>query len=170
VDADGSSVLGRAGSRCRRVLKILTGRSMPLSMQTSPAPEGYRPARCPECAALVRGDVPWCTACYVRLDGSPAGVASGLPAGPVRDAATAPPAQPASAPDALPEQLSSADPEDVDAVAARLLAELAATREQPGWTGWLPGTRAGRTVAVAALLAGCSAVLLAAMTLVGLVL
>lgn len=158
MDADGSSVLGRAGSRCRRVLKILTGRSMPLSMQTSPAPEGYRPARCPECAALVRGDVPWCTACYVRLDGSPAGVA------------TAPPTDPGSAPDALPEHLSSADPEDVDAVAARLLAELAATREQPGWTGWLPGTRAGRTVAVAALLAGCSAVLLAAMTLVGLVL
>ena len=167
MDADGSSVLGRAGSWSRRVLKILARRSMPSGMQTSPAPEGYRPARCPECAALVRGDVPWCTACYVRLDGPPAGEpVTAPPAEPV----AAPPAEPGTAPGAQVAHPDSADPEDVDAVAARLLAELAATGEQPGWTGWLPRTRAGRTAAVAALLAGCSAVLLAAMTLVGLVL
>jgi hypothetical protein len=139
---------------------------MPLPMQTSPAPQGYRPARCPECAALVRGDVPWCTACYVRLDG-------------------APPAEPATAPGAEtgerrrteplhadPQDVAAVDVAavDVEAVAARLLAELAATREHPGWAGWVPGTRAGRAAAVAALLAGCSAVLLAAMALVGLAL
>src|SRR4051812_36586444 len=115
---------------------------MSLLMQTSPAPEGYRPARCPECAALVRGDVPWCTTCYVRLDGTP-------PAGP----ATAPDAEaedprwtePGRAEPgrvepgrvepgrAEPPDLDAVDLDavDLDAVAARLLAELAATREHP---------------------------------------
>jgi hypothetical protein len=134
-------------------------------MQTSPAPEGYRPARCPECAALVRGDVPWCTACYVRLDGAPpAGPATAPGAGTEDPRRAEPGREPGRAEPAGVEAV------DLDAVAARLLAELAATREHPGRARWLPGTRAGRAAAVTALLAGCSAVLLAAMALVGLAL
>jgi hypothetical protein len=159
---------------------------MPLPMQTSPAPQGYRPARCPECAALVRGDVPWCTACYVRLDGAPPaepatapGAVSGAPrrteplhADPRDVEAVDVEAVDVAAVDVEAVDVEAVDVEavDVEAVAARLLAELAATREHPGWAGWVPGTRAGRAAAVAALLAGCSAVLLAAMALVGLAL
>jgi pyruvate/2-oxoglutarate dehydrogenase complex dihydrolipoamide acyltransferase (E2) component len=143
-------------------------------MQTRSAsdlsPHSGRPARCPRCAAAVRGDVPWCLTCYARFD--EAGAAAGTTA-----AEPSPPAAPESSPPAAPATTPSRpddepDPgrEDLEAVAARMLAELAATRDRAGWAGRLPRSRAGRAVLVSVLLAGCSGVLLGAMQLVGLAL
>src|SRR5215218_2321150 len=116
VDADGSSVLGRAGSLSGWVLKIGGRWPMPLSMQTSPAPQGYRPARCPECAALVRGDVPWCTACYVRLDGAPLTGPATAPGAELEDPCRAEPSREPSRVEPRRVEPGRADPADVEAV------------------------------------------------------
>lgn len=115
-----------------------------------------RPVRCAHCGTRVRGDVPWCLGCYAPLD-------AGVPQ--AAGAVEAPPLRPT--PDLVPHP---ARPDDVDTVATRMLAELAASRDEPAWASRLPGTRGGRTALVAGLVtAGCG-VLLAAMALVGLAL
>ena len=121
-----------------------------------------RPVGCPHCGTRVRGDVPWCLGCYEPLDAGPAGDAE------ASDAARPPQDAPHRAVVGLVSH--PARPDGLDAVATRLLAELAATRDEPGWASRLPGTPAGRTALVAGLVtAGCG-VLLAAMALVGLAL
>ena len=123
------------------------------------APGARRPAT--RALAVARGDVPWCLVCYAPFapeqppdpDPDPVPV-QGPPAGPTQ--ATHP------APAALPERMP-----DVDALADRLLAELAATDARPPWGRRLPQTRAGRAAWATGLLAGSSGVLLAVMSLVG---
>ena len=134
-------------------------------METYVAPRS-RPVHCPQCAATVRGDVPWCLACYTPFAADPTPDLAG----------PKPHAEPDAAPtaerDAQPNPGSGADPAgipDVDALAEQLLAELAASRDRPT-LGRLPATGAGRAAALAGLLTACSAVLLLAMSLVGLVL
>jgi hypothetical protein len=193
VDADGLSLVRRDPAGPAGCSRRADHRSMPCPMPSSPqadqAPENRRPTRCPRCATPVRGDVPWCTACYTRFDAVPDAMPGAVPDAvpdPVSDASTsaagrAVPAdvsldlpartQLRSEPATDPSTDPATDPADeVDAVAARLLAELAASRTQPGWARRLPGSRAGRTALAAALLAGCSVVLLTSMTLLGLAL
>jgi hypothetical protein len=141
-------------------------------MPTDLAPNRPRPTRCPQCSAVVRGDVPWCVACYAPLASQPdAGPAAEPEAGPAAEPDAGPPAQPEAGhePDVVTAGATEAAP-DVDALADRLLAELAATGHRPAWSRRLPSTRAGRAALVAGLLAACSAVLLLTMSLVGLVL
>ena len=126
---------------------------MQTPMDTQPAPDAPRPARCPQCSAVARGDVPWCLVCYAPFTPEKVPV-PGPPAGPAPVTGPAPAAQPDPAP-------------DVDALADRLLAELAATDARPAWGRRLPQTRAGRAAWATGLLAGSSGVLLAVMSLVG---
>ena len=143
---------------CARNVSRAPGRTpMQIPMDTHPAPDAPRPARCPQCSAVARGDVPWCLVCYAPF-------APEQPPGPVPR--PGPPAGPTPAthpaPAALPERIP-----DVDALADRLLAELAATDARPAWGRRLPQTRAGRAAWATGLLAGGSGVLLAVMSLVG---
>ena len=139
-------------------------------MQTDLAPNPPRPTHCPQCSAVVRGDVPWCLACYTPLVTAPDPEPDPEP-DPAPHLEPPPEIEPRHSPDA--DRAADADPPpgpDVDALAEQLLAELAARGATPTWSRWLPSTGAGRASLIAALLAGCSAVLLSAMSLVGLVL
>jgi hypothetical protein len=103
----------------------------------------------------VRGDVPWCLACYAAL-------AVAVPdADADADAAADAAAQVAPAAGPAP---------DVEQAAARMLAELAASGHRPPWVERLPTTSAARVALIAGLLTVVSTVLLAAMALAGLAL
>jgi hypothetical protein len=148
----------------------------------------------------VRGEVPWCVACYARLlpepqppphvETQPQREPTPEPTPePASEPASEPTAEPASEPDAGPRceldgdlQLGP-DPNasldraldvpsgpDVEALAERLLAELAASAQRPAWSRRLPSTRAARAGLAAGLLAACCGLLLLAMWLAGLVL
>jgi hypothetical protein len=106
----------------------------------------------------VRGDVPWCSACYARLDPD-------RPSTPVPR--RIPPTRPA--PRDVAARWTGASP-DVEQVADRMLAELAACVDRPGWAERLPTARAGRAVLVAGLVTAVATVVLGAMALVGLAL
>src|SRR4051794_24011632 len=122
-------------------------------MDTHRLPDGLRPTRCPQCSAIARGDVAWCLVCYAPF------AAEQVPdPGRHPDAARAPQAPPAAIPRSR---------QDVDAVADRLLAELAATGRRAPWPPWLPVTRGGRAVLATGLLAGSSGALLAVMSVLG---
>jgi hypothetical protein len=116
--------------------------------------DGRRPTHCPQCSTRVRGDVLWCLACYASLD-----AADPATEGPVRTRLGNP--NPAS---------QAAPAPDVEVLAARMIAELAASGNRPAWGARVPTTPTGRAVVMAGLLAVGCAVLLSAMGLVGLAL
>jgi hypothetical protein len=133
-----------------------------------------RPAACPSCGAAVRQDVPWCLQCYASLlpepeqkpeqkpelepEPTPAPVAVAVG----RDGAPPAPGEASAVGVALA-------PGELDAVADRMLAELAAQRDpQPRWASRLPGSRGGRAAVLAGVIAAAVAVLVAIMSLVGL--
>ncbi len=102
-----------------------------MTVNPATALEPDRGAVCPSCGAAVLAGVSWCTLCYASL------VPPSAPS-------PAPPAalqRPADAP------TSDLEPVDVEVIAARLLAELAATPDPiAGWTTHLPrssGAKAG---------------------------
>jgi hypothetical protein len=86
------------------------------------------PVACPACGAGVRGDVTWCLRCYANLCPDP-------PPDPVAGAAD-PAVDPGVEPGRQP-----AGPEQVDVLADRMLAELAAAgTARPGWLDRAPRT------------------------------
>jgi len=154
------------------------------AMETQLPPNAARPTRCPQCSTVVRGEVPWCLACYARLVPEPQSKPHPLPE-PLPEPASEPASEPTAGPrsqvdgglhpdpgpDACPDRDRGAvGGPDVDALADRLLAELAASGQRPAWSRWLPSTRAARAGLAAGLLAACCGLLLLAMWLVGLVL
>ena len=107
-----------------------------MTVNPATALEPDRGAVCPSCGAAVLTGVSWCTLCYASL------VPPALL--PAPSSAPEPPAalqRPADAP------TSDIEPVDVEVIAARLLAELAATPDpNAGWTTHLPrssGAKAG---------------------------
>ena len=110
------------------------------------AREPDRSAACPSCGAAVLTAVSWCTLCFASL----------IPA-------------PVPEPQATRHPVASATASDVEAIADRLLAELAATRApDTGWTARLPrsgGAKAGLIVGGAVI---GSTLLVLLMALVGL--
>jgi hypothetical protein len=155
---------------------------MTVAMPLLSGSDARRPTHCPRCSTRVRGDVPWCLACYARLHDGNLSVEQPVRK-PPEDPGPATPAAPGTAGRAAPATASQTTPAlasaatgqtgsapDVDEVAARLLAELAASGDRPAWAGRLPTTPAGRAVLIAGLLAAGCAVLLSAMALVGLAL
>jgi hypothetical protein len=132
-------------------------------MATLLGSDGRRPTHCPQCSTRVRGDVPWCLACYAPLADADRSTDQ-----PARTEPTDTPALPADpAPDL---EQSDLEQLDVRQVAARMLAELAAARDRPAWAERLPTTPAGRAALIAGLLTVVSTALLSAMALVGLAL
>lgn len=108
----------------------------------------HRPTACPSCGAAVRTDVTWCSLCYASL----------LPDQVV---------QPAPVPVVPPDVVASVD--EVEPIADRLLAELAASRDpQPAWVAHLPTSAAGRGGLIVGAVAAGTLLLFAAMSLLGL--
>jgi len=154
------------------------------AMETQLPPNAARPTRCPQCSTVVRGEVPWCLGCYARLLPEPQHEPHPEPdpepkpgAEPTPEATAAPRCEidgdlrPGSDPDAsLDRDRDVAGGPDVEALAERLLAELAASAQRPAWSRRLPSTRAARAGLAAGLLAACCGLLLLAMSLAGLVL
>lgn len=127
-------------------------------MPTNPLTARERPATCPSCGATVRTDVSWCGLCYAALGPE---VSADEPAAPPTSVAD-PAAGAASSEGSAP---------DVEAIADRLLAELAASRDPaPSWVGRLPQSAAGKAGLIAAGAVIGALVLVAAMSLLGLVL
>lgn len=139
-----------------RYLSIST--LMTANPATAPEPDRY--AACPSCGAVAHATVSWCTLCFASLT-PPEPTPQPTPA-------SEPPAQ--DRPEAgAPTSDVGAPTSDVDAIADRMLAELAATGEpKPGWTAKLPrtgGAKAG--VIVGGVVIG-SLLLVSLMTVVGL--
>ena len=128
-----------------RYLSIST--LMTANPATAPEPDRY--AACPSCGAVAHATVSWCTLCFASL--------------------TPPAPTPAFEPPAQDGPEAGAPTSDVDAIADRMLAELAATGEPtPVWTARLPrtgGAKAG--VIVGGVVIG-SLLLVSLMTVVGL--
>jgi hypothetical protein len=103
------------------------------------------PVACPACGAGVRGDVTWCLRCYANLCPDPPPglrpsdrVTSGAPR--VTPDPVAGAADPAVDPGVEPGR-QPAGPEQVDVLADRMLAELAAAgTARPGWLDRAPRT------------------------------
>lgn len=123
--------------------------------------------RCPTCAAHVPAGASWCTLCYADLRPAPAAAPAPCPepAAPV----PAPVGTPAEGPSGRRGKHARRDPDvagnqpeaDVEAVAARLLAELAASESGPALgrysdlvdsTGKKVAVMAGGTAAAMAVL------------------
>jgi hypothetical protein len=110
-----------------------------------PAALEQLPAACPACGAGVRGDVTWCLRCYANLRPDPP--SRPRPADPPRPGSGPLPAAPdqlfdgvQAPPGTGPGQLALT-PEQVEALADRMLVELAAsTADRPGWFGRAPRT------------------------------
>ena len=123
-----------------------------MSANPATAREPDRSAACPSCGAAVLTAVSWCTLCFASLVPAPV-----------------PTPTPAPEPQATRHPVASATASDVEAIADRLLAELAATRApDTGWMARLPrsgGAKAGLIVGGAVI---GSTLLVLLMALVGL--
>ena len=123
---------------------------------TSAGSTSEQPAACPSCGAAVRHYVPWCLQCYASLE----------PERPQPERRRPEPAQePEGGPDEPPVTTTRAD---IDAIADRMLAELA--RDAPLVTGVLarlPESRSGRLGVAAGLVAAFGLVILLVMTVLG---
>jgi hypothetical protein len=104
------------------------------------------PAACPACGAGVRGDVTWCLRCYANLRPDPPSRPGSvdLP-GPGPGSASASSDQHADDPQGQPgtgrAPRAALESEQVDALADRMLAELAASAaDRPAWLGRAPRT------------------------------
>lgn len=132
-------------------------------MSTNPLTARERPAACPSCGATVRADVSWCGLCYASLRPE---VSADEPA--AQPTSVADPAAGAAAFDVVSSKVAGPD---VEAIADRLLAELAASRDPaPSWVGRLPRSAAGKAGLIAAGAVIGALVLVAVMSLLGLVL
>jgi hypothetical protein len=95
---------------------------------TGPELDPEQPTTCPRCGAAVRHDVPWCLQCYANLR---------PPVEPETPAGSTP----------APGSARSADPGEIDAIAARMLAELSTTsRSLPSWWSRVPTTPAAKAL------------------------
>ena len=122
-------------------------------MTTNPGSEPQhqpeRGAACPSCGAAVVTGVSWCSLCFASL----------LPLAP--EAEPTPPA--AERPEA---GLAASE---VDAIADRMLAELAATHDPgAGWTARLPQTGGGKAGFIVGAVVVGALLLVALMTVLGL--
>lgn len=148
-------------------------------MATDPMLASPRPAVCPACGAAVRTDVSWCGLCYASLAPLPeadADPASSADRQPIADAAASDLARSDLPPIDGVELGSSGDPaparaDDPKEVADQLIAQLAATRNpEPRWLAGLPRTPGAKAaLMIGGVLVG-SVVLLALMSLLGLLL
>ena len=139
------------------------------------------PTACPSCGATVRTAVAWCGLCYAALVPAPAPAAQVVLVEAVLERL------PEQAPrrgrhsrDEDRERVTAdvgadvdtvvpASDADVDLVADRLLAELAATRDpQPAWMQRLPSSTGGRVALIGGAVAVGTLLLVAAMSLIGL--
>ncbi|PPK95286.1 hypothetical protein CLV92_106107 [Kineococcus xinjiangensis] len=141
------------------------------------SPVAPDPVRCPSCSARVRPRQEWCSLCHAALRPEPAvaPVPSAAPpaAGPAEPVGSAPgdPAPTAFPAGAEGEQLdlfadgpgAGGERPDVDAVAERLLAELAASTSRP-----VAASRGRQALMAAGGAAALTALILLVLTIVGL--
>jgi len=124
-------------------------------MTTDAPAAASRPTDCPHCGATVRSAMPWCALCFGSLGDT--GRRSAPPAG--EDPPDDPSADDQPAGSARARSVAAPPaPDDVDALAARMLARVAAADDDP-LRGRAPGSRrdalalmAGGTVAGCLLL------------------
>lgn len=131
------------------------------------------PTACPSCGAAVRAAVDWCGLCYASLapEPPPAAVDPATTVGPQPG-----PRRGRHSRDADDGEVGAgsgvdtkAPPTSTDALADRLLAELAATRDpQPAWLDRLPSSTGGRVALIGGAVAVGTLLLVAAMSLLGL--
>jgi hypothetical protein len=124
------------------------------------------PSTCPACGARVRAGAPWCTQCYAPL--RPGAVdeptSAGRPAGPDERAEDDEPV----APPRVADPATAADPAEVERVAAQMLAELAAGRDEVrGLSSRLPSSPGARAALVAVVIVVATALLLLVMLVLG---
>lgn len=128
-----------------------------MTVNPATALEPDQGAVCPSCGAAVLTGVSWCTLCYASLVSPqpvPASVSALSPAASAR---------PADAP------TSDLEPVDVEVIAARLLAELAATPDpNAGWTTHLPRSSGAKAAVIIGGAVVGSLVLVVLMALLGL--
>ena len=127
-----------------------------MTVNPATALEPDQGAVCPSCGAAVLNGVSWCTLCFASL----------VPPVPVPAPVPAPSpaaARPADAP------TSDLEPVDVEVIAARLLAELAATPDpNAGWTTHLPRSSGAKAAVIIGGAVVGSLVLVVLMALLGL--
>ena len=139
------------------------------------------PTACPSCGAAVRTAVAWCGLCYAPLLPVPTSAAPVAVVEPITARVPEPaPRRGRHSRDEDHERVVADDGADVDTaappldadvdlVADRLLAELAATRDpQPAWMQRLPSSTGGRVALIGGAVAVGTLVLVAAMSVIGL--
>ena len=128
-----------------------------MTVNPATALEPDQGAVCPSCGAAVLTGMSWCTLCYASLVPPPP-----VPA-PVSAPSPAADGRPADAP------TSDLEPADVEVIAARLLAELAATPDpNAGWTTHLPRSSGAKAAVIIGGAVVGSLVLVVLMALLGL--
>ena len=128
-----------------------------MTVNPATALEPDQGAVCPSCGAAVLTGMSWCTLCYASLVPPPP-----VPA-PVSAPSPAAAGRPADAP------TSDLEPVDVEVIAARLLAELAATPDpNAGWTTHLPRSSGAKAAVIIGGAVVGSLVLVVLMALLGL--